>query len=136
MSCPFRPTRDLLCRLSADFGSPLRNRVLGHMKIIYEGFRKLATGFSDCVEDPEEVIKQVGLRISELRAAVRLTQAQVAENLGTTVSNYQRIEHGFQNLTIRMMVRIAGIIGVPSSKLWERPTTREGARRGRPKKAN
>jgi transcriptional regulator with XRE-family HTH domain len=85
------------------------------------------------VEDPEEVIKRVGLRISELRAEAKLTQAQVAESLETTVSNYQRIEHGFQNLTIRMIVRIAGAIGVPSTKLWERPASRQ-IRRGRPKR--
>ena len=134
MTCALEPILGLpRGLLSANFGSPLGNRVLGHVKIIYEGFRKTATGFSDSVEDPEEVIKRVGLRISELRAESKLTQAQVAESLGTTVSNYQRIEHGLQNVTVRMIVRIAGVIGVPSSELWEAPNSQQ-ARRGRPKK--
>jgi len=85
------------------------------------------------VEDHEEVIKRIGLRIAELRAEAGRTQAQVAEELSMTVSNYQRIEHGFQNLTIQTIVRISGVLGVPSSELWVKPSLRSRARRGRPK---
>jgi transcriptional regulator with XRE-family HTH domain len=84
------------------------------------------------VEDPEKVLEQVGRRIAELRAKAGQTQAQVAERLGTTVSNYQRMEHGLQNLTIRTLVKIAGAIGTKTAALFERPTSKAGAR-GRPR---
>lgn len=86
------------------------------------------------MEDHEEVIRRIGLRIAELRAEAGLTQAHVAEELSMTVSNYQRIEHGFQNLTIQTIVRIAGVLGVPSTELWVKPALKSRARRGRPKK--
>lgn len=87
------------------------------------------------MEDPERIIEQVGRRIGELRAQAGMTQAEVAESLGTTVSNYQRIEHGLQNLTIRTMVRIAGVIGVPAAAFWESwPNEKGGRQRGRPRR--
>lgn len=49
-----------------------------------------------------------------------------------TISNYQRIEHGLQNLSIKTMVRVAGVVGVPVAKLFEATTTRRPSR-GRPK---
>jgi transcriptional regulator with XRE-family HTH domain len=78
-------------------------------------------------------MEQVGRRIAELRSKAGLTQADVAEQLTTTVSNYQRIEHGLQNLTIRTLARIAGVLGVPVAGLFEKAKTR-GAGRGRPRK--
>lgn len=86
------------------------------------------------MEDPQQVIERVGRRIAELREAAELSQAQVAEQLGTTLSNYQRMEHGLQNLTLRTMTRIAGVLGVPVSALLE-PTAKPRARRGRPTRA-
>jgi UDP-N-acetylglucosamine 1-carboxyvinyltransferase len=87
----------------------------------------------DPLEDPEKVIEQVGRRIAELRTRAGLTQADVAEKLKTTVSNYQRIEHGLQNLTIKTAVRIAAAIGVSTASLFEASASRK-PRRGRPKK--
>jgi transcriptional regulator with XRE-family HTH domain len=84
-------------------------------------------------EDPEDVIEAVARRIGELRAAAGLTQADVAERLQTTVSNYQRIEHGIQNLTLRMMSRIAAAIGVRVAVFFS-PPERSRRRRGRPRK--
>lgn len=84
------------------------------------------------MDDPEKVIEQVGRRIGELRAKAGLTQAEVAEILPTTLSNYQRIEHGLQNLTIRTLVKIAGALGTPTASLFEKPKAQR-PRRGRPK---
>jgi transcriptional regulator with XRE-family HTH domain len=86
------------------------------------------------LDDPEKVMEQVGRRIAELRTNAGLTQAEVAEYLTTTVSNYQRIEHGLQNLTIRTLVRIGGVLGVPAASLFDKPKTRAPGR-GRPKKS-
>lgn len=84
------------------------------------------------MEDPERVIEQVGRRIAELRTKAGLTQADVAEKLRMTVSNYQRVEHGLQNLTVRTLVKIAGAVGAPTASLFEKPRSPR-AGRGRPK---
>ena len=81
-------------------------------------------------QDAEKVIEQIARRIGELRERAGLTQVEVAERLDTGVSNYQRIEHGLQNLTIRTMVRIASTLGVPVEAFFEAPKAR-GTKRGR-----
>ena len=88
------------------------------------------------VEDPEKVKEHVGRRIAELREKTGLTQADVAETIGTTVPNLQRIEYGTQNVTIETMTKIANAIGVTVAALFteiEGPKARRG--RGRPSKA-
>lgn len=85
------------------------------------------------MEDPDQVIENVGRRIAELRAEAGLTQAEVARRIETAVSNYQRIEHGLQNLTIRTLVRISGVLGVSVARLFEKPSASRGGR-GRPSK--
>ncbi|WP_437587811.1 helix-turn-helix domain-containing protein [Sorangium sp. So ce1000] len=89
-------------------------------------------------EDPEDVIATVGRRIAELRARSGRTQAEVAEALGTTVPNLQRIEHGQQNVTIRTMVRIANVIGARVAEFFQEPETptpeAPQRKRGRPRK--
>jgi transcriptional regulator with XRE-family HTH domain len=87
------------------------------------------------VENPEKVIEQVGRQIAELRNRKGLTQAEIAERLEMTLTNYQRIEHGLQNATIKTLVRIAGAIGVQARDLWQTPS-RNKASRGRPRKAS
>jgi transcriptional regulator with XRE-family HTH domain len=87
-------------------------------------------------EDPQEIIELLALRICELRTQARLTQAQVAERLETTLTNYQRIEHGMQNLTVKTMVRIANAIGVKTSELFVSPTVKGRRIKGRPKNVN
>lgn len=83
-------------------------------------------------ENPENLIDRVGLRITELRSQADLTQAQVAERLGMTLTNYQRIENGAQNATLRMMVRVANAIGVKTADLLAEPVMKKRGR-GRPK---
>jgi transcriptional regulator with XRE-family HTH domain len=84
-------------------------------------------------EDPEQVIRDVGRRISEIRGGLGLTQEQVAERLGVTLKGYQFIERGVQNLTIKTMVRVASALGVRTAELFAAPASRE-VRRGRPPK--
>ena len=82
-------------------------------------------------DDSERFLDAVGRRIAELRERAHLTQAAVAERVGTTVSNYQRIEHGLQNMTLTTLLRIARAIGVAPMQLLA-PTRRVRPRRGRP----
>lgn len=84
-------------------------------------------------EDPQEVIRDVGRRIAEIRTGLGLTQEQMAERLGMTLKGYQFIERGVQNLTIKTMVKVAGALDVRTAELFAAPASRE-VRRGRPPK--
>lgn len=76
-------------------------------------------------KDPDErLLDDVGRRIGELRQRAGLTQAQVAEMTDMTVPNYQRIEAGTQNLTLRTMAKIARALDVHVADLLVAP---EGA---------
>lgn len=80
------------------------------------------------------MIEHVARLIAELRTEAGLTQAEVAERIETTVSNYQRIEHGLQNTTIKMLVKIANAIGVPTASFFgPAPRTSRKRREGRPR---
>jgi transcriptional regulator with XRE-family HTH domain len=83
--------------------------------------------------DDERLLASVGRRIGELRAQAGLTQAEAAERFGTAVSNWQRIEHGLQNLTLVTMRRIARALGVEIAALLKAPQTKR-APPGRPRK--
>jgi len=87
-------------------------------------------------EDPDKVLARVGRRIGELREKAGVTQRHVAEVLETNVSNYQRIENGEQNLTLKTMVVIARAIGVKTVDLLKPPVEAiaKPRPRGRPKK--
>lgn len=92
---------------------------------------------SDDIEDPETLPARVGRRIAELRERAGVTQAYMAGVLETNVSNYQRIENGEQNLTLRTMARIAVAVGVNTIELLKAPEHPLPKRRprGRPKKS-
>ena len=64
------------------------------------------------MEDADKLKASIGKRMAVLRTARGLTQGDVAERIGTTVPNYQRIEYGLQNVTVETMTRIANAIGV------------------------
>ncbi len=84
-------------------------------------------------EDPAQLLRDVGLRIGELRRRAGLTQEEAAEKLGVAHRNYQRIELGQQNITLRSLARIAGVLGVRARELLDDPTSRT-TKRGRPRK--
>jgi UDP-N-acetylglucosamine 1-carboxyvinyltransferase len=62
--------------------------------------------------DPDRVIRDVARRIAEIRVARGLSQAALADIMGVSQGNVSRIELGEQNLTLRMMVRIANALDV------------------------
>lgn len=83
-------------------------------------------------EKPEVIIADVGRRIAEARRQRGWTQQKAADHLRMEVQSLQRIERG-ENLTIRSLVKIAGVFGVPTRSLFDEPESRE-RRPGRPKK--
>jgi transcriptional regulator with XRE-family HTH domain len=72
-------------------------------------------------EDPDQTIRDVGLRIAELRQGLGITLSEFAQRLGVTYQNLQRIERGEQNLTIRTMVKLATALGVRPADLFDPP---------------
>lgn len=83
--------------------------------------------------DPHLVVRNVGLRIAELRRSMSLTQEELAQRLGIGVKYIQKIERGVVNLTLHTLVRWANWLGVePAELLW--PPTSAPARRGRPRR--
>jgi len=81
--------------------------------------------------DPDELIRDIGRRVAELRADLGLTQAELAERAGDSIKYLQRIEGGLENLTIRSLVKLAGLLDVEVIDLFAPPESRE-VRRGRP----
>ena len=57
-------------------------------------------------------------RIKELRAIHNLTQAQLAERLGTTDATIQRLETGKRQLTQRWAEQIAGTLGLDVTEVF------------------
>jgi transcriptional regulator with XRE-family HTH domain len=82
--------------------------------------------------DPWLVLRDLGRRIAELRASRGLTQEGFAEVADVTVQYAQRVEAGKENLTVRSLVRIAGLLAVTVADLFATPVSRE-SRPGRPR---
>lgn len=83
---------------------------------------------------PQNLIRTVGRRIAELRSE-RMTQAEFAERLGSSVQWVSRIELG-ENLTLATLEKIADVLGVTVPSLFIEPARdAHGAKRGRPRKA-
>ncbi|MEQ9318700.1 MAG: helix-turn-helix transcriptional regulator [Polyangiaceae bacterium] len=83
--------------------------------------------------DQDEVIRDLGRRIAELRASADLTQEQLAERLDLTPRYVQMIEAGEANPAIRALAELAHALGVGLADLFVPPTSRE-VRVGRPPK--
>ena len=83
--------------------------------------------------DPERVLRDVGRRIAELRAGRGLTQERLAELANFTVQYLQRVEAGRENLTVRSLAALAGLVGAQVADLFAAPANRE-VRPGRPRK--
>lgn len=71
----------------------------------------------------DQIIRNVGRRVAELRAAKGWTQASFAEFLGIAVPNLQRMEQGRQNFTVRTLVTVARKLGCDPRELWDPPST-------------
>src|SRR5512138_2205839 len=62
----------------------------------------------------EEVVskKQIGERLRALRQARELTQAELAEILGTKHTNVSGVERGVRGLTVQQIVKLARALDV------------------------
>lgn len=77
------------------------------------------------------VIKDLGRRIAELRVARDWTQDDLSTRLNVSLKYLQRVEAGYENLTVDSLYKIAMKLRVDVADLFAPPTTRE-VRRGRP----
>jgi transcriptional regulator with XRE-family HTH domain len=85
-------------------------------------------------KDPDaHLLDSVGRRIEELREQAGITQAEAAERAAMTLTNYQRIEAGMQNLTLRTLGKLARVLGCSVAAFFEVPASPR-ARPGRPKR--
>ena len=55
-------------------------------------------------------LQNIGIIIAENRSRKGLTQAQLAEAIGTSQSAINRIENGGQNISVEMLVRISEVL--------------------------
>ena len=81
----------------------------------------------------DEVLKNLGRRIAELRTAAGMTQEQLAERAQITPQYLQRVESGRENLTVKSLLNFAELLDVTAVDLFARAATRE-SRSGRPRK--
>jgi len=80
---------------------------------------------------PERLLKNVGRRIAEIRAARGLTQEQLAERLDVGVRYIQTVEAGSQNITLKTLVLFAAELRAQAISFFEPPSTK-APRPGRP----
>ncbi len=73
-------------------------------------------------EDPAELLRNVGLRIVELRDARGWTREAFAERLGVSTRYLGRLEAGRQNLTVHRLAWLAGHLRVRVVDLFAPPT--------------
>ena len=99
------------------------------------GFATRNTRYTERVKllRSDDVLRDLGRRIAELRTIRGLTQDRLAENADVTVQYIQRIEAGRENLTVRSLVRIANLLGASVPELFQEPLRRQ-VRPGRPSK--
>lgn len=82
--------------------------------------------------DPDEAVRAFGRRVAEVRHDRGWTQEQLAERADVSVRYVQHIEQGTQNLSIRSVARLAGVLRVPLGVLFEAPR-RAKPSKGRPR---
>jgi transcriptional regulator with XRE-family HTH domain len=76
--------------------------------------------------DIEELYQQFGQRLKRFRCAAKLTQAQVAVQVGLTRTSITNIEHGRQHVMLHQLVLLATAVKVsPMQLLTDQETTLE-----------
>ena len=73
---------------------------------------------------PERLLKDVGRRVAELRAARKMTQEALAERLDVGVRYIQEVEAGRQNMTLKSVALFAAKLRAPAAAFFESPTTK------------
>jgi transcriptional regulator with XRE-family HTH domain len=83
--------------------------------------------------EADDLVRDVGRRVAELRIRLGLTQEELAERLDVLPRYVQRAEAGKVNFTLRSLHRWADVLGVAVAKLFAKPRIRP-TRPGRPTK--
>lgn len=73
------------------------------------------------MEDEDQFIATIGARIQQLRFIAGLTQQEMAERLGCCVRNYQRLETGLTNMSLRSLIRVALALNMTPAELLAVP---------------
>ena len=63
-------------------------------------------------------MENIGSKFRAARLRSGMTQKQVAEKMGCTLQNINRIESGRHNIKYETMVRLSRAIGVPVNDIW------------------
>lgn len=85
--------------------------------------------------DFDEVARNIGLRVLEMRKSRGLTQQELADRVPVDVGKISRVELGKQNnLTVATLVKLSNALGVRVVDLFSTPKVpRKKASRGRPR---
>jgi transcriptional regulator with XRE-family HTH domain len=67
---------------------------------------------TEAMEQIEDVISQIGPRLRSARRALDLTQVQLSEQIGISVSTLSRLESGQRRATLEMLVPLARALSV------------------------
>jgi transcriptional regulator with XRE-family HTH domain len=86
-------------------------------------------------QTPEELARNVGRRVAEVRLSQGLTQQDFATLIRNSVQWISRIENGEENLTLATLVKLADALKLEVAELFRPPAPgARKAKRGRPKK--
>lgn len=84
--------------------------------IVYLVFEKCYNRAMNSDSDPK-TRQEIGKNLREIREKRKLTQAEVAEKAGITVTYYARMERGQQNPTSIVLKNLAKVLKVKSSDI-------------------
>ena len=68
-------------------------------------------------KSPDAVDVQVGQRIRVLRQEMKMSQTDLAEQLGVTFQQVQKYERGMNRVGAGRLTKVANVLGVPVTKL-------------------
>lgn len=69
------------------------------------------------MNEPEMVLRMVGLRVKEIRKAQSLSQEELGEKAGFHFSYIGSVERGEANITLKNLARICTALGVSIAEL-------------------
>ena len=67
----------------------------------------------------KKAVKALGKKIREIRIKQKISQTQLAFEIGTDQKQISRIENGDLNTSVAHVIAIAGILGVHVRELWD-----------------
>lgn len=85
--------------------------------------------------NPDDLVRDVGRRIAELREERDLTQQALADAMDISPQYLRRVEAGQVNMTIRSLAKFGAGLSVPVSDLFVAPSRRRARPPGRPKRS-